>query len=169
MLQRAIAGYWERLTLSQRFSAAGGFVMTFTDITPFREAEQALRDAPARGSRLVLDAPEGLRVHADPERLAQVVANLLDNAAKWSPAGATVDLQMLARDDGLLELTVADAGPGAFAAIRREAAAPFATMAGIYLEAARLLAKRATFHPHPRKRAAPAARTPAAARPGGTP
>lgn len=64
---------------------------------------------------------------------------------------------------------VADAGPEALAAIRAQALAPFATMAGIYLEAARLAAKGAPFHPHPRKRAATAIAKPAAARPGGTP
>ncbi len=51
-------------------------------------------------------------LYGDGAGLSRAVLNVLDNAAKWSPAGATVELQMLARDDGLLELTVADAGPG---------------------------------------------------------
>jgi two-component system sensor histidine kinase MprB len=40
-------------------------------------------------------------------RLDRAVANLLDNAAKWSPAGATVAVRLC---DG--ELTVCDHGPG---------------------------------------------------------
>jgi two-component system sensor histidine kinase MprB len=40
-------------------------------------------------------------------RLDRAVANLLDNAAKWSPPGATVDVRLR---DG--ELTVRDHGPG---------------------------------------------------------
>jgi two-component system sensor histidine kinase MprB len=40
-------------------------------------------------------------------RLDRAVANLLDNAAKWSPRGATVDVRL---SDG--ELTVRDRGPG---------------------------------------------------------
>jgi two-component system sensor histidine kinase MprB len=40
-------------------------------------------------------------------RLDRAVANLLDNAAKWSPPGATVDVRL---HDG--ELTVRDHGPG---------------------------------------------------------
>jgi two-component system, OmpR family, sensor histidine kinase MprB len=40
-------------------------------------------------------------------RLDRAVANLLDNAAKWSPAGATVEVALR---DG--ELTVRDHGPG---------------------------------------------------------
>ena len=42
-----------------------------------------------------------------PSRLDRAVANLLDNAAKWSPPGATVDVRLR---DG--ELTVRDHGPG---------------------------------------------------------
>jgi PAS domain S-box-containing protein len=34
--------------------------------------------------------PEPLRLHADPTRLAQVLANLLDNAAKYTPAGGHI-------------------------------------------------------------------------------
>lgn len=44
--------------------------------------------------------------------LQRAVLNVLDNAAKWSPAGATVLVGMRPVADGLLELTVGDAGPG---------------------------------------------------------
>jgi two-component system sensor histidine kinase MprB len=46
-------------------------------------------------------------VQGVPARLDRAVANLLDNAAKWSPEGATVDVRL---HDG--ELTVRDRGPG---------------------------------------------------------
>ena len=46
-------------------------------------------------------------VQGVPARLDRAVANLLDNAAKWSPPGATVDVRVR---DG--ELTVRDRGPG---------------------------------------------------------
>ena len=46
-------------------------------------------------------------VEGVPSRLDRAVANLLDNAAKWSPPGATVDVRLR---DG--ELTVRDHGPG---------------------------------------------------------
>jgi two-component system sensor histidine kinase MprB len=42
-----------------------------------------------------------------PARLDRAVANLLDNAAKWSPVGATIDVRL---HDG--ELSVRDHGPG---------------------------------------------------------
>jgi two-component system sensor histidine kinase MprB len=51
-------------------------------------------------------------VYGDPAGLSRAVLNVLDNAAKWSPPDATVKIVMAARDDGLLELTVSDAGPG---------------------------------------------------------
>jgi two-component system sensor histidine kinase MprB len=46
-------------------------------------------------------------VHGVPARLDRAVANLLDNAAKWSPPGGTVEVRLR---DG--ELTVRDHGPG---------------------------------------------------------
>jgi two-component system sensor histidine kinase MprB len=46
-------------------------------------------------------------VQGVPARLDRAVANLLDNAAKWSPPGAVVDVRL---HDG--ELTVRDRGPG---------------------------------------------------------
>ncbi|MER7769368.1 ATP-binding protein [Kitasatospora sp. NPDC096140] len=64
--------------------------------------------------RLALEvSPAGLTGVADPERLHQVVANLVDNACKHSPPGGTVTVR--ARPDGengALLLEVQDEGPG---------------------------------------------------------
>ncbi|WP_030451152.1 DUF4153 domain-containing protein [Herbidospora cretacea] len=49
---------------------------------------------------------------ADPSLLAQVLANLLDNAVRHSPPGGTVTLTSRASADGTLEIEVADEGPG---------------------------------------------------------
>ncbi|MFJ8043046.1 sensor histidine kinase [Kitasatospora sp. NPDC096147] len=64
--------------------------------------------------RLALDvSPAGLSAWADPERLHQVVANLVDNACKHSPAGGTVTVRARAGEsDGALVLEVEDQGPG---------------------------------------------------------
>jgi PAS domain S-box-containing protein len=48
---------------------------------------------------------------ADPLRLAQVIASLLDNAAKFTPPGGRIDL-LLDRDEGMLRLRVQDSGAG---------------------------------------------------------
>lgn len=46
-------------------------------------------------------------VHGKPSRLDRAVANLLDNAGKWSPAGGTVEVAVTAG-----QVTVRDCGPG---------------------------------------------------------
>ncbi len=48
----------------------------------------------------------------DSTALERAVLNLLDNAAKWSPPGAGVRVQMRPVDDWSIVLEVADAGPG---------------------------------------------------------
>ncbi len=62
------------------------------------------------GFRLASSAP-GAQVRADPDRLTQVMDNLLSNAAKFSPAGGTVRID-LARLDTQLRVSVTDLGPG---------------------------------------------------------
>jgi len=53
----------------------------------------------------------GVSVAADPTRLRQVVANLVDNAVKYTPSGGKVALAAESRE-GRLYLTVRDTGPG---------------------------------------------------------
>ncbi len=71
-----------------------------------------------RGVRFgtVVDPP-GATVFADPERLHQVVTNLLDNAARHSPAGAEVLVHARCADGNLM-IEVHDEGPGIPAAER---------------------------------------------------
>jgi signal transduction histidine kinase len=56
-------------------------------------------------------SPGALWVNADATRLAQVVANLLHNAVKFTPAGGTVAVQVADRD-GRGEVRVRDSGIG---------------------------------------------------------
>ncbi len=51
-------------------------------------------------------------VYGDQAGLSRAVLNVLDNAAKWSPSGGEVRIAMRQIGEGLLELTVDDAGPG---------------------------------------------------------
>lgn len=53
----------------------------------------------------------GERVLADPERVGQVLRNLLSNAAKYSPKGAPIELRAT-REDGHVSIRVVDHGPG---------------------------------------------------------
>jgi signal transduction histidine kinase len=50
-------------------------------------------------------------VQTDPERLMQVVTNLLSNATKFSPAGGTVTICAGVQDDRV-RISVTDEGPG---------------------------------------------------------
>jgi two-component system phosphate regulon sensor histidine kinase PhoR len=65
----------------------------------------------ARGVEVVNAVPE-LRVQADPNRLQQVLSNLVDNAIKYGRAEGTVTIQARDAGDGKIELCVADDGPG---------------------------------------------------------
>lgn len=59
----------------------------------------------------VVERELNLKVQGDPDRLMQVFANLMSNAAKFSPLGSTVKLSM-ARRDGFVRFSVSDNGPG---------------------------------------------------------
>jgi len=75
------------------------------------EMEAASAHAPAT-VELSLDAPEPVPVvSADPGQLRQVVANLIDNAIKYSPGGGPVTVS-LKPDAGSVRLTVSDTGIG---------------------------------------------------------
>jgi signal transduction histidine kinase len=51
-------------------------------------------------------------VLTDAARVRQIVANLIDNALRWTPSGGTVRVEARARPGGGLTVTVVDTGPG---------------------------------------------------------
>ena len=64
------------------------------------------------GHRFVLDLPEEpLDAEADPEKLKQVLAHLLDNAVRYSPKGGTVTVVARERR-GAVEVRIVDEGIG---------------------------------------------------------
>jgi signal transduction histidine kinase len=67
------------------------------------------RQAPDHVYQLEIAAP--LMIIGDEERLTQVVRNLLENAAKYTPPGTTVDVR-LRQSGSVAQLIVADSGPG---------------------------------------------------------
>ncbi|MEV4296754.1 sensor histidine kinase [Microbispora rosea] len=74
------------------------------DLVAERVAARAARRAPQIGFELTC-APT--LVHGDPDALERAVANLVDNAVKWSPSDGRIRISVKA---GALE--VADTGPG---------------------------------------------------------
>ena len=64
-----------------------------------------------RSIALAVDAPAGLVVHARSDELTQVLANLLQNAVRYTPSGGEVRVTAARADDGV-RVTVANTGPG---------------------------------------------------------
>jgi PAS domain S-box-containing protein len=58
-----------------------------------------------------VELEDGLAVAADPERLAQVLHHLVDNAVKFSPSGGTITIEGRRRS-GTAELRIQDEGVG---------------------------------------------------------
>jgi signal transduction histidine kinase len=56
--------------------------------------------------------PTGLKVMADPVRLAQVISNVLINAARYTPPEGQIRVTAVAGDDGEVTLSVIDNGMG---------------------------------------------------------
>ena len=67
--------------------------------------------AEEKGLHLAVRVAEGVHLQGDQHLLFQALANLLDNAIKFSPAGGRIELT-LRRDSGRAALAVADQGPG---------------------------------------------------------
>ena len=100
----------------------GALVENLVDLA--REAEAAPAEAPVRLDVLAAEAVERTRrrargtafslrlepcsVHGSAERLERALDNLLDNAVKWSPVGAEVEVTVTQAGT----LTVRDRGPG---------------------------------------------------------
>lgn len=67
----------------------------------------------AKSLHLKTDIPNDLpKVYADPDRVRQLLINLLDNAAKYTPEGGTIDITALHRTTQSIQVTICDSGPG---------------------------------------------------------
>lgn len=64
-----------------------------------------------KGIRLSWDAPEGVVCTGDVGKLQRMMANLVDNAVKYTPEGGHVEVKMTRSADGV-RITVTDSGPG---------------------------------------------------------
>jgi two-component system, OmpR family, phosphate regulon sensor histidine kinase PhoR len=67
------------------------------------------------GQKAVLletDVPAGLEVHADRDRLVQILVNLVDNGVKYTPEHGRVVIAAARADGGLVAIDVTDTGIG---------------------------------------------------------
>jgi signal transduction histidine kinase len=92
-------------------------------------AAETVRPIAADAGVAIKLAPGELRLHADPERLTQVMVNLLANAVRFSPRGGTVTVGM-ARHGDRVRVTIDDQGPGVPAAFRESIFQPFKQVEG---------------------------------------
>ncbi len=99
------------LTISHAESSTEGFEL----VDPARLAADAVELyeplAEEKGIVIRLDAAPDLTIKAERHLLFQALANLVDNAIKYTPAGGTATVTVAAAPTGVA-ITVADSGPG---------------------------------------------------------
>jgi DNA-binding NarL/FixJ family response regulator len=93
---------------------------------------QAVADVASVMERHSFEASEvpDLVVSVDAVRIRQVLTNLLTNAAKFSPEGSRITVQMSA-DDVAVEISVADEGPGIAPELLGEAFDKFSRLSSV--------------------------------------
>lgn len=123
-----------RDALHQALDDTDGVLRTFSAVLAIARLE-AVADAPGK---VVFDAAElaasvaelyaplaedktvdfrvqittGARIEGNRDFIAQAVANLLDNAVKYTPSGGAIMLRSRCRASGDIEISVTDTGPG---------------------------------------------------------
>lgn len=109
-LRRLIA---DLLDTAQRDGAPMPINLTQTDLSAIvRESVEAARPAAAAaGIELECTVPGRLAMSIDPQRIAQVVDNLVSNAIKYTEPGGRVQVR-LSVDDDRAQLEVVDSGIG---------------------------------------------------------
>lgn len=101
------------LTLSRLESSRNGAPVGLVDVAALaqRVAADLALTALARAQELALDAPAKAYIKADEMLSSVLLRNLLDNALRYSPEGARVDVSVTANGKQVT-LRVEDSGPG---------------------------------------------------------
>jgi two-component system sensor histidine kinase BaeS len=110
---------------------AGAVQLSTTHVPVLELLQRAVAEARVAGRDVRYDVrvtPPALEVAADPARLHQLVANLLDNASRHSPAGGGVKITAEETATGW-RLEVADEGPGISVTDRDRVFERFGTLA----------------------------------------
>nr|WP_283949494.1 HAMP domain-containing sensor histidine kinase [Limobrevibacterium gyesilva] len=112
-LDDIVAVFQALLRISEIEAGARRSAFASDDLAPLLRDLAELYDAAAEEKGLVLEqqVPAVLPVFGDRDMIQQAVANLLDNALKFSPPGGVVRLSASAGRDAVT-VAVADGGPG---------------------------------------------------------
>ena len=112
-LDGIVAIFQALLRIAEIEAGARRSAFTRVDVAPLLRDLGELYDAVAEdaGQRLTLEIPAGLEVFGDRDMIQQAVANLLDNALKFSPPDGTIGLRARHSLHGV-EIEVTDQGPG---------------------------------------------------------
>ncbi|MEA2757164.1 MAG: hypothetical protein QOJ54_3453, partial [Aliidongia sp.] len=89
-----------------------GFVEIEADELAAKAVEFYLPAAELKGIALSFRGQDGLAIRGDPVLLAQAIANLIDNALKFTPENGAISVETRRRENGTVEIIVADDGPG---------------------------------------------------------
>jgi signal transduction histidine kinase len=125
-LDGIVAVFQALLRIAEIEAGSRRAAFTTLDMAPLLADVAELYGAVAEenGIALTVQAPERLPAFGDRELIQQAVANLVDNAVKFSPPGAAVLLSAKQAPAGV-EIAVADQGPGIPEADRSRAAERF--------------------------------------------
>jgi len=105
--------------------------LTSVDLSPVLRqtlADQASH-APDKKLDYGLETSEGIHVHGNPDSLAILCRNLIDNAIRYTPDGGEVVIRLQQEEDRVL-LRVCDTGPGIPASQREAVLQRFVRLAG---------------------------------------
>jgi len=113
--------------LDLRDVESGLLKLDLQDVELSGVARRAIADLHAEDdrARVVLEAPEPLWVRLDPERLYQILTNLLSNAIRFSPSGLPIGVRIEHRGPSA-RVSVSDCGPGIPEAFQARVFEPFA-------------------------------------------
>jgi two-component system, OmpR family, phosphate regulon sensor histidine kinase PhoR len=139
-LETLLAGALEEREHAQRFleiafrhtERLGRLLNDLTDLSNIELGKVSLRLAPVQVSEVVAEVidivspkatagrvglvtdvrPPEMVIHADHDRLAQILINLVDNAVKYTPENGWVTVRARSLDDGRVELMIRDTGVG---------------------------------------------------------
>ena len=99
--------------LAQIEAGAFGLRLGWEEIPEIIEAALSRAERMLKGRRIKINLEENLPlVRVDSKALAEVIYTLLDNAAKYSPAESPIEISVKQSREGIVEIAVADHGPG---------------------------------------------------------